>query len=833
MQRLENQFSYDYNRILPVFLYTDPDIARSIAPEMDRAIEKSSKIITNKSITVKPKEGGGLFGRGDGDFHKQNEYNRWVRESYLLAGKAHFYKHDYIPAAQAFLFIIREYHMNPIRHEAKIWLARTYNERGRYNEARLLFEEMLNDPEFNSDLRVELYSTIADYHLKQDQLKEASVNLEKALENTRRKERRIRYTYILGQLYERSGNYHKASEYYGRVVSMNPPYEMAFNARISQTGVFQEGEGNVTNMINDLESMLKDDKNRDYQDQIYYALGNIYLRNNDEANALRYYAMSAAAAGPASSQKAVSYLALADIYFQYPDYITAQAYYDSAVTNMGQEFPDQRAIREKSNILRELVSNISLYELEDSLQFLAQMNEAGRNSKIDDIIARAKQEEADALEQERITQQTPQYQAARISQAARRQAERSGGGNWYFYNQSAVNFGQNEFESLWGNRQLEDNWRRSNRQVISTDEFALTDAEDLIDGTEDEEITDTESRDYYLRNIPLTEEDLQASHRRIQDALFNMGVIYRDDFQDYERSIEAYELLVSRYPEGIYTLSAYYDLYSVHLLNNDQRGAEFYKNLIVSRYPGSSYSAMLTNPDYFKEHKQKMLEAELYYENTFNLFREHKYAEVEERAVYASATWPESDLIPRFEYLRTLSYGSRGNIPLFREKLENYINTYPETEMAENAIQFVAYLEEDYPETISKSGLPVISDIYKPDQIGEHYFVVVVDNIQDMINRMVFNIVNFNVDQYARLNLNISSIGFSSNYQLLRVDGLTDIPAALDYMNRFSGSNQIFSETGSGDFPMFIISPENYNLFMQDKNIPSYLNFFNDEYLNR
>lgn len=830
VKRTEEQFRYDYNRILPVFLYTDPDIARSISPQMDRTIDKASKVIANKSITAKPKEGGGLFGSRNEEFYKQREYNRWVRESYLLTGKAHFYKHDFIPAAQAFLFAIREYSINPVRHEAKIWLARTYCERGRFNEAGMLFNDMLNDPGFPQGLRGELYSTIADYHLKQDQQEQALINLGRALEATGSKETRARYTYILAQLSERIGDFSQAAEYYSRVIRMNPTYEMVFNAHISRAGVFQTGTGETARMISELERMLRDEKNRDYLDQIYYALGNIYLRNGDEANAIRHYKLSAASTGIVSSQKAVSYLALAGIYFGYPDYVSAHAYYDSAVTNMGHGFPEEEAIVAKTNVLKELADNIRLYRLEDSVQYLASLDETQLNQTIDDIIARVREEEAEARQMEQLARQTPQYRSAMAAQASRFQSERSGGGNWYFYNPSAIAFGMSEFESLWGGRRLEDNWRRSDRQVVSAEQFAFTEGDDP--GTEDveEEIYDTKSRDFYMRNIPLTPEALEASHRRLQEALFNTGVILRSEMQDYERSVAAYEELVKRYPEGEFTLPAYYDLHNVNLLIMNYQRADYYKDIIVSKYPGSTYASILTNPDYFREQAEKMREAERYYEEIFNLYKEGLFDLVADRASFAIERWPESPLLPRFEYLRTLSFGSRGNIPLFREMLSGYIATYPGTEMAEDAKQFLAYLDDDYPETIRQPEVAISSDIYSTRHEGEQFLLVVADNNEEQINRIIFNVVSFNVDNFPGLDLDVSRVPFSPNIQLVRVSGLTDIKGAMDYLKRFSASGTVFAETGRDDFTLFLISPENYDLFLQDKNIPSYLKFFEEEY---
>jgi tetratricopeptide (TPR) repeat protein len=833
VRKAEQQFRYDFNKILPVFLYTDPGIAASISPEMDRAISKASKVIANKSITVRPKERGGISGRRNSDFYTKNEYNRWVMESYLLAGKAHFHKHDFLAATQAFLFIISEYKNNPVAWEARIWLARSYSEQGRFSEAKMLFDNLLGDRSFPPALSGELFASIADFHLKQDEFAQGLSNLEKALDLSGDKQTRTRYTFILAQLYERTGNNSMASDHYARVIKMNPPYEMVFNARLNQAGVFQASGGESARMVNDLERMLRDDKNRDYLDQIYYALGNFYQRHDNEKKAIEMYSLSAGAFGVNPSQKSVTYLALADIYFDYPDYITSAAYYDSAVINMNNDFPGRHDLVEKNRILQDLVLNLNTFRLEDSLQLLASLSEAELNQKIDEIIAGVRQEEADARQRDQLAQQTSQFQSARTSQAARYQAERTGGGNWYFYNQSAVTFGQNEFESLWGTRRLEDNWRRSSRQVLNPLQFAMAGDEDDFADDNPQELPDTGSREFYMRKVPLTDEAMQASHLRIQESLLSMAVIYKDDLGEYKLSADAYKELIRRYPDGAYSVSALYELYSLYDAQQNHIEAERYKSLIITRYPGSTFASILTNPDYFREYEQQLLEAEKYYEITFELFRERDYEQVIERAVSASQKWPESQLIPLFEYLSTLSFAQRGNIPLFRDMLSDYAEKYPETEMAENARQFISYLDDDYPEVIQMTEVAVIQNIYRPEQNGDHYFILVVDNIQDIINRLVFNIVNFNVDHFARLNLNITTEAFSTNYRVMRVEGLPDPSLALDYLNHFVSSEEVLAEAGKNDYPAFIISPENYELFMKDKNIGSYLNFFKAEYLER
>ncbi|KPK87266.1 MAG: hypothetical protein AMS27_02905 [Bacteroides sp. SM23_62_1] len=308
LRRAREAYVDDYTQILPLFTYDDEGIAQSIAPEMDRAIQKSSKVITLHSITAKPEYKNGPQTEKQKTFYARNEFNKWVDENYLIMGKAYLFRHEYHLAIETFKFIITEYYYEDIIYETQMWLARAYNEIGEYKESEKILNQLTTSEKFPAKLHADLYATIADLYMKQEDYESAINPLANALDLVRKKETRIRYAFILGQLNQQVGNMEDASKYYGQVIKMNPPYEMSFNARINRASVFVEGAAKSREIKSELNKMLKDEKNKEYKDQIYYALGNIFYREGNIEEAIEYYKLSSASSVSNIQQKTKSCL---------------------------------------------------------------------------------------------------------------------------------------------------------------------------------------------------------------------------------------------------------------------------------------------------------------------------------------------------------------------------------------------------------------------------------------------------------------------------------------------------------------------------------------------
>lgn len=834
VERINRQYEYDFTRNLPVFTYTNPELAKAASADMDRAITKASKIITTKSITAKPDKPKGQPSQKETDFYNQREFNKWVVESYLLMGKAHFYKHDYSSAIKTFQFMLNEYPGNQAIWPAQIWLSRAYLETGRTRDAKLILDRLSAESRLLSEYKVDLNATIADYFLKQNELPDAIPYLQAALNNSKDKNIKTRYTYLLAQLYAKTNDPVKSSEYFARVLKMNPPYEMVFNAKINialSPGSRDSGDGKISA---DLLKMLKDEKNRDYEDQIYFTLGNISLRNGKESEAMDYFQKSSETGDANSPQKVVTNLALAEIALKKPDYVKAADHYGKAAAIIKPDYPGYESIKTKSKNLGNLAVNIRSFQLEDSVQVLAKMNENDRNRVIDQIIAKIKQAEADERMAEANLRREQQERYMRTAPVTQMQAGRTEGTVWYFYNQQTVNFGVAEFEALWGKRRLEDNWRRSSRQMLTQDQMGDLGASPLQEQVKEGEAgTSPASREYYMKNIPLTAEQLEISHKRIEEALFNMGKIFKNEIKDFAQAIWSYEELNRRYSEHTRMAETLYELHEVNLSAGNFSRAEYYKNQVVQRYPQTVYANILLNPNYFRELQAQEDRIENLYQETFTLYERKQYAEVIRNSDYAKTTYPGTNLLPKFLFIRAISNSSLGNTALFRSQLLEIIEKYPDTDVKESSVELLALLDTTQPEFAEKEMVEEAKEIYGEKTDGKHYVIFAVKNDPAIINQLVFNLINFNIDFFNRFNLQAITDDFSSEKKLVRISEFNDFKSASDYYVAALSNNLLIKDIPEGSFVMFFISEKNLQVFLKDKSVEKYLKFFDLQILQK
>lgn len=840
VKKVDKSFQDDYSKVLPVFKYGDKKIAKTVLPEMDMAIKKASKSIKLHSITAKPKRKKGKKSKQtkkQKKFYKKSEYCNWIDDSYLLMGKAHFYKHDFFQATETFEFIIKQYNKELIKYDGMLWLVRTFNELKKYNQSKEILELIEGDKNFPKKLTGELAIIYADYYMKQAKYEDAVPQLRIVTEKTKKKRLRARYKYILAQIYQNIGDDKKASSLYGEVIKMNPPYEMAFNAKINQACSFDLGAGSSKEIKKNLNKMLKDDKNIEYQDQIYYALANIAFKENLINTAIEYYKLSAKASVANTYQKAISYLAVADIYFDKPDYQLAQAYYDSSIVFLDTEYPDYEKIYAKTKNLTELVTNLNTVELEDSLQAVAQMSKKERNKLIDEIIEKLREEEERIREQ----QQQDQINSMLFQQDNLNRDNNTPGGKWYFYNPSAMSIGSSEFKRKWGSRKLEDDWRRKSKEIVNITP---------IDDEEYEEESDTvsqksysnKSREYYLKNLPFTDSLIKISDQSIVEALFNIGKIYKEKLSDYKQSIKIFEELNNRFPENEFLLLSYYNLYQLNKLIDNHTRAEYYKNLIVAKFPDSKYAKILTNPNYLKELEAEKNKATKFYLKTYSEYIARNYFNVIENCNYADSVYNENKLIPKFAFLKALSIGKTGDIQNFANALKDITVTYPDNEVKEPAQDILAYIkehdfniiveEEQLEETEEIEEDTTYLEIYSLNENAIHFYVVVVENKKTNVNRLKFNISSYNIDFFSMYDFNVSAVLLNSDYQIITVKSMENKKQGMNYYESIIENQDVYKDFKKTDYRHFIISADNFTVFYNDKDISKYWKYFKKFYLN-
>lgn len=844
IDKINNAVEDDYSKVLPLYKSSNPATATAAMSEMDIAILKGSKLIQTHSITKKPKRKKNRS-KSYIEFASQEEFNDWVDDAYILMGKAYFYQHNYMTAIENFNYVVRKFENDPSVYEANLWLIRCFTEMERYVEAYELIQVLQAEQKFPRKLEGDLAAVTADYYARQHAYSEGIPFLTIAVKLADNKEDRLRYSYILAQWHQETGNPEKASQIFREITRMNPPYIMAFNAQISAASTFT-GTGDAEKLKKELKKMLRDKKNLEYRDQIYFAIGNISMKEGNKEKAKADYTKSASLSSANMYQRALSCLTLAQIYFEELNYKNAQSYYDSAMVVIDENYPDFQKIADRYHSLTRLTDNLYTVEREDSLQRLAQMDEPSRNQLIDQWIALETEKEEKARRDEAA--QLTDRNFFRTGESRFGLGQQQEGAGWYFYSPTTVAYGKVEFERLWGKRKLEDGWRRADKRTVSEDEMAQN--EDSVVGNEPQvkKITDTKSREYYTQNLPLNDSLMMVSHNQIRNALFNAGRIFKTEFSDYQRSSEALEELNKRYPDNTFALASYYELYDLNEKLNNTEKATYYKNLIVSQYPESNYAKFLQNPNYFIELEAKADSVNRMYQKAFLEFKNGHYTQAGQLIEQIESMQPDSALVPKIKFIKTVADGTQTNWEGFENLLTDYITAYPTAEpkpLAERIrtliqdstlvnyqnLVDIGYLNDQIqnselmPE--NNKGDDPFEGKFSYDEDLLHYFVIAYPKEANVdLNRLKFDIANYNIDHYTKIDFEIESQNLNNNTALLIIRSLNDKEQGLIYFRSIIKQRSVFQALQDVKYVNFVASSTNFREITADKDYAEYLKFF-------
>lgn len=824
--RLEKNHKDDYSQIIPVLIHPSPDEAKGVFPDMDKAIKKLSLVIQRHTITTKSKK-------------EIPGACKWIDDSYLLMGQAHFYKRDFFSSIESFEYVAKTYKTLPTRFKGMMWLIRSYDELGSISEAESMIDLLVEEKEFPKEYKGELAAIEAYHFILRDNYGGALKPLNVAISLAKKKKLRARYLFIEAQLEQKLGKNKRASSLYSEVIKINPGYELTFNAQINRARCYDAGTpGAGVAIKKELNKMLKDEKNTEYFDQIYFVLAEISEKENDMPQCINYLNKAIRASVSNTNQKAIAYLKLADISFSNADYKPAQAYYDSTVALIKPGFPNYDLIVNKKNSLSELVKNINIIAIQDSLRLIAKMDSAGRNAKIEKIIlqiaaAEKKKEEEQLLQQQQALQVTPLTPQGATPQNT---------GQWYFYNPTTVNFGVSEFRKKWGERKLEDNWRRASKEIVLEELSAGNGPNDPASAADSskkavKKISNKKSKEYYLQNLPLTEDALKKSDEKIIDAYYSLGAIYKEQLSNNSKSAESFEEMLKRYPENKYKLSTYYQLYRLYLTMGDNAKADFYKNIFLAKYPETEYAKIIANPDYNKQKEANLSEAEKLYSETFQLYKDSNYTTVLAKCQVADTALGKNPLTSKFDLLEALAIGRTQGIDAFEGALTRIIIKYPKEEVKDKAQEYLDLIKQQKSgknngiTDVKKDSLlnNVAQYLYNKD--ADYLWVFVYDGPID-INKIKNELSNINSDYYSLENLSIENILLDAGKQLISVKTFTGKEKAMVYFNLITKDKKaIFSALDESKLKTFVISAENFPLFYKAKNINDYMAFFQGNFL--
>jgi tetratricopeptide (TPR) repeat protein len=828
LTKISRGYQDDYAELLKVFEYSDPATSSLCSSDMERAIQKASKLISLKSITAKPKLNESQpLSEKDKEFLEQKEYNEWVDDSYLLIGKARFYKHEFNEATPVLNYCITDALDPMIKTEASIWMARLYSETGNYSESYRIISSLDIKTNFSKPLISMYHTTLADLFIKQKRYSDAIDPLEKSVKEVKGKRARYRLTYLLAQLYEKTGDATRATANYRAVVKMNPPYDVEFNARINIAGVFDVNSGNPKELSRELERMLSDSKNIDYQDQIYFALGNISMKEGLEADAVEYYRKSAIARSMNQNQKGRSYLALATYYFKKPDYMKAGMYYDSAVYFLDPKYPDYLTIKSRSQGLNALVSQLTIIQREDSLQRVARMTEPERNNLIASLIATAIQDEITTKNQDN----TDRYNLGQYYENERRfQGNIDQEGKWYFYNQNALTFGRTEFRKRWGDRKLEDNWRRANKTRMANIQ-AVSNPNEPVQNNQDTSAAENNYKkpEFYLKNLPLNDSLIAISDSRITLAMLNAGKAYAERIPDIGKATETFESLINRFPSSELVPETLYNLYKVNKEENNAK-SETYRERLIKNYPNDEFARILSDPAYYEKKLAEIKLVENSYNAAYDAYTEEKYNDAISMCDDALKKFPQDQLAPKFLLLRAYSVGRSGNERSFVEELNKVVKAWPESAESKKAQEIIGYLSQKTPELKIEEDKKIAAELYTMDTTEKHYFVLITGDLGFNLNQGSFDVISYNIDNYTNKNYKTEGKLVDNKYLEITVSGFADFKEAMDYYNAFK-VEQLVRNSAGAKMIKFLISDKNLKVLTNDKDPARYEIFFKENYL--
>lgn len=702
LEDMENKYEDDYSQLL----YMHPAEARANqqAPQptgdFTRSIEKGQKAIQLRSIRKRPKRKGGRLTPEQKAFYTREEYNPFIHNAWLMMARSQFYNGDFAGAASTFFYISKHFTWLPeVVTEAEIWQARSYVCMDWLFEAEVILNRIKdNQLEGHRNLQELADFTRADLLLHRRDYEGALPYLQRSAEAAHGSQR-SRLNFLLGQVYARLGRNQEAYEAYRRAgSSASAPYRTKFNARIHQSEVYMGAD--ITPEVKALRRMLRYDRNKEYRDQIYYAIGNLYLTRGDTTQAIENYVLAVENSTRNGIDKAIAQITLGELYFAQRRYNLAQPCYAEAIGQLPDDYPNRALLKRRSDVLDQLSVYSENVQLQDSLLHLSTLSPEEQMVIINKIIEDLNQKEREESEAARRAEHLANAEANQAQQqgnssAAPAQFNINSDNSWYFYNTSTKNAGKTEFQRKWGARRLEDNWRRRNKQQFNTEDFdAPTDGE-TTDGeataAEDapsdsaaeasERASDPHYPEYYLAQIPTTEEQRQTAHQVIQEGLYNMGVILKDRLEDFDASAAQFTRLLTDYPDNEYRLDTYYNMYLMYVRQNRTADAEVYRQLILDNFADSPIGMALRDPNYIENLRQMDQRQRELYDATYQAYMDNDNQTVHDNYAIMQERYPLSKIMPKFMFLHALAYVTEHRTEEFNTVLRELLERYPDTDI--------------------------------------------------------------------------------------------------------------------------------------------------------
>lgn len=859
----------DYTKVLYLFPYSGEENAGKVRSEMDAAIAKAQKLVRKHSITVKPKKksgGGADYER----FYNQREFNRWVDDAYMLIGKSHLYNHEFNDAVMAFDYVLREFNSQPARFEAAIWLARTRIEMGDFDNALLMLNRYDQMGAAPNRLYGEFMATYADYHIRQRQYAAAIPYMSVAASSASGKWKKIRWNYVLAQLYQIDEQHQNAKNSYTKVLRYSPDYETNLNARLNLAVITARVDGNHTASRKILNKLARQAKNREFRDRIYYTLAQSYRDEKDTVPTITNLQLSSGYNASNKPLKREAYYELAELYFADEQYVPSFAYYDSTMTVIAETDQRLKQIRFRHEGLKDLAANFGVIELEDSLQNLAKMDSTELDQLIEAIIAQKRMEH---MEAQRAAESGGGYGGLGndpfFFNSNGQLSSPTGGamgnqGQWYFYNPATVSLGKMDFEKRWGRRTAEDNWRRSDKgmseMLAATQSETSTGASDSTQQAEGDMPTregaatqgtggattsadGIPTKEVLMANIPLTEEMMATSNDKLAVAHFNAGIVFLDHFSDPVKATREFRTMFERFPEHELTDQALFWTYRSYVMLGNSKGMEEMQQTLRERFPDSRYTVFASDPLYAEKHLKKEERENQAYELAFAAYEGSRFNDSFEAAGQLIDSTENASLKRKSHLLRAMNYGRMGNNTGFESELKlltagDYTDTQ-EGKLASRWLKMLADGRVPIPGPVitadgsvaTETGKAAASaDLYAYEPDAEQLLVLIINNETDY-NRLYFNLADYNFTRFILTDYDIESKRLADSRRVITIGKFKNQNEVTDYFYSLRDNTPLFNVDNIGEPLIMAGSEANVGALMSSGDVTGFTQFFSRSYL--
>ena len=857
----------NYTEQIPLYTVSNKNSREIGKANFDRAIEKCEKTIHQHSIKRRPEWTKNRRKTAkDIEWLSRREYNPFLWKAWMLMGRSQFYQGDFESAAATFSYMSRLYATQPaIYGKARAWLAKCYIEQNWNYDAEDVIRNMLRDS-IHWRAQKEWDYTFADYYIHTGNAEQAIPYLRKVISHEMRRKQKAREWYLMGQLQASIGNKKEAYKAFRHVIRQNPPYELAFNARIAMTEVM--AKDNAGKMISRLKRMAASDNNKEYQDQIYYAIGNIHLSRKDTLQAITAYEKGNQKSTRNGIEKGVLLLHLGDLYWTKEKFSDARRCYGEAIGLLDKDRKDYQQLANRSKVLDELVPYTDAVQLQDSLQQLARMSEKERNAAIDRVIdalkkkekeernRKAEEEAESTLRQDGGNFANNNFASSNSPQKNNENsANTSANGQWYFYSPLTVSQGKAQFQKLWGKRDNVDNWQRINKTVVAnaagaeemTDELRdslaqAAEQEELLKQTSDSAVNDPHRREYYLAQIPFTPEQLAESNKLLEDGLYHAGVIFKDKLDNLPLSRKSLLRLVNNHPDYEHLDDAYYHLYLLYSRERKPEMAQTYLQKLKAEYPESQWTTLLSDPYYAENAKRGVQIEDSLYTLTYQAFKDGEYDKVERNAQISRNRFPDGANRDKFLFIGGLSKLNDGDIKSCLADLKEVVSKYPDSRLSEMAGMIINGVDAgrrlyggkfDLNDVWTRRSIELNDRDstrqkgYSPERNASFVFLLAYDPDKTNENQLLFEMAKYNFTSYmARyFDINIEDL---EGLHRMQISGFNSYDEARQYANAVYQQPAI--KRLLGNVRAYVISEPNLKLLGTSHTYKEYEKFYSKHF---